>query len=389
MILDRSDGYVVHNLFKENENLKTSFKGFIDFTNALSTSGLTLPTLTSIIAGEHYTALNINARNINDGLANEIARGYADILNTFENAGYAVSSTLDFPTDSVHLYPLLRNTSNILFDTANLQSMYIEKHLSGAKTDEMPLKQLVSYGLFRSATYTIRKSIYRRGLWLFSKHGLISTSSLRGISEIRALVEETTANTTKPTFKFIHNSITHSPYGLDSACAFNPKEIASSQDILYNIPEGHYNSEKCAWQWVAQMLERLQELGVYDNTEIFITADHGAQSKFLPAQANFHIPLFYKPLHSKGEMRQDSRIITNYDVPALFCKNLKEGCPNINSITLDSIPHTRKVEAIKMGGGWKIENQNPNSFNIFKFYTFNGSNIYDENAWLTQDIQTN
>ncbi|WP_244196268.1 hypothetical protein [Helicobacter labetoulli] len=189
LILDRSDGYIVHQIFKENENLKNSFDGFIDFTNALSTSGLTLPTLTSIIAEEHYTALNINARNINDGLANEIARGYADILNTFENAGYAVSSILDFPTDSVHLYPLLRNTSNILFDTASLQSIYIEKYLSGAKTDEIPLKQLVSYGLFRSATYTIRKSIYRRGLWLFSKHGVISTSSLRGISEIRALVE--------------------------------------------------------------------------------------------------------------------------------------------------------------------------------------------------------
>lgn len=102
-----------------------------------------------------------------------------------------------------------------------------------------------------------------------------------------------------------------------------------------------------------------------------------------------HIPLFYKPLHSKGEIKQDSRIVTNYDIPALFCNNLKEGCPNINSITLDSIPHTRKIRAINIGSGWKIENQNPNSFNIFKFYTFNGSDIYDENAWLTQDIQTN
>ncbi|CAM3284115.1 alkaline phosphatase family protein [Helicobacter labetoulli] len=131
--------------------------------------------------------------------------------------------------------------------------------------------------------------------------------------------------------------------------------------------EGHYNSEKCAWQWVAQMLESLQKLGIYDNTEIFITSDHGTQSKFLPVKYNLHIPLFYKPSHSKGEIKQDSRIVTNYDIPALFCNNLKEGCPNINSITLDSIPHTRKIRAINIGGGWKIENQNPNSFNIFKF----------------------
>ncbi len=222
-----------------------------------------------------------------------------------------------------------------------IYKVYIKKHLSEAKTDEIPLKQLISYGLFRSATYTIRKSIYRRGLWLFSKHGVISTSSLRGISEIRVLSEEITANAVKPTFKFIHNNITHNPYGLDATCQFDPREIASPQDDAYGVPEGHYNSEQCAWQWVAQMLERLQKLGVYDNTEIFITSDHSAQNKFLPIQYNLHIPLFYKPLHSKGEMKQDSRIVTNYDIPALFCKNLKEGCPNVTSITLDSIPHTR------------------------------------------------
>ena len=387
LILDRSDGYVVHDLFKENENLKTSFKGFIDFTNALSTSGLTLPTLTSIIAGKYYTALNINARNINDGLANEIARGYASTLNTFENAGYAVSSTLDFPTDEVHLYPLLKNTNTNVFDTTDLQNIYVEKYLGGVKTDEMPVRQLISYGLFRSATYVIRKGIYRRGVWLFSKQGVVSMSSLRGVAELNVLAKETTIEATKPTFKFIHNSITHNPYGLDSACMINPREIASPQDNVYGVSEGHYNSEKCAWQWVAQILERLQELGVYDNTEIFITADHGAQSKFLPAQTNFHIPLFYKPLHSKGEMRQDSRIITNYDIPALFCKNLKEGCPNINSITLDSIPHKRRLQLMIMGGGWNLESQNKNSFKVSKLYIFDGSDIYDEKAWQVQEAE--
>lgn len=110
-------------------------------------------------------------------------------------------------------------------------------------------------------TYGIRRSIYRNGIWLFSKHGMVSVSSLRSIAELDVFAKDTTANATKPTFKFIHNSITHNPYGLDSACAFNPKEIVSSQDSLYDIPEGHYNSEKCAWQWVAQILRETAGVG--------------------------------------------------------------------------------------------------------------------------------
>lgn len=387
LVLDRSDGYIAHEIFKENTHLKNSFKGFIDFTNALSTSGFTLPTMTSIIGGEHYTALHINARDITDGLPNEIARGYANTLNAFEKAGYATSSMLDFPVDSVHLYPLLHNTKTNIFDTTYLQNQYANKYLDGVQTDTIPIRQLISYGLFRSATHVARNSIYRRGMWLFNQKGIVDVKSLRAIAEIRALVEYPTTNATKPTFKFIHNSITHNPYGLDFSCNFNPKQITSVQDHIYGAPDGHYNSEKCAWQWVAQMLDRLQELGVYDNTEIFITADHGAQKKFLPIEYNLHIPLFYKPLQSKGEMKQDSRIITNYDIPSLFCKNLANGCPNINSITLDSIPHSRIIKSMKLDGGWMVENQNPNSFKLSKIYTFNGNSIYDKNAWKIQDIK--
>ncbi|MCI5786595.1 MAG: membrane protein insertase YidC [Helicobacter trogontum] len=380
LILDRSDGYVVHELFKQDKHLKTSFEGFIDFTNALSTSGLTLPTLTSVIAGEYYTALNINSRNISDGLANEIARGYAGTLNAFENAGYAVSSILDFPTDSVHLYPLITNTSTNIFDTVELQNLYVEKYLGGVKASEIPLKQLISYGLFRSTTYVIRKSVYHHGLWLFNSQGPANIRSLKGVAEIRILAENTTANATKPTFKFIHNSITHSPYGLDNTCTINPNKAVSPQDNIYGIPAGHYNSESCAWQWVAKMLERLKKLGVYDNTEIFITADHGAQSKFLPVKTNFHIPLFYKPMYAKGEMKKDARIITNYDIPALFCNNIKRSCPNITPITLGSIPHRRNIRMM-ISNGWNLNDQNPNSFKISRLYIFDGSDIYDKKAW--------
>lgn len=381
LLLDRSDGYVMHEIFKEYPHLKDSFNGFIDFTNAISSGGNTLPTLTSVIAGEYYTAANINSRNITDGLQSEIARGYAGILNTFNENGYVVSALLDFPTDEAHLYPLLNNTKGILFDTTFLKNDYVKHYLAGGYADKkLPIAQLISYVLFRNATFVIRRGIYRSGMWLFNEHGIISMSSLMAIAELSALAEETTANATKPTFKFIHNSITHNPYGSNSACQINPKEIASPQDDIYELPKGHYNSEKCAWIWVSKMLKRLQDLGVYDNTEIFITADHGAQSKFMPIHYNLHIPLLYKPINAKGEMRKDSRVILNYDIPRLFCANIKQKCPNVTPTTLDLLKHTKPIQAVKVNG-WNIKDQNKNSYKINTFYTFRGRNIYDANSW--------
>lgn len=51
---------------------------------------------------------------------------------------------LDFPTDEIHLYPLLKDTSGNTFDTAYLQNIYVKNHLEGVKTSNIPLKQLIS-----------------------------------------------------------------------------------------------------------------------------------------------------------------------------------------------------------------------------------------------------
>ena len=105
--------------------------------------------------------------------------------------------------------------------------------------------------------------------------------------------------------------------------------------------------------WVAQMLDRLKELGVYDNTEIFITADHGAQQTFLPAKSKHHIPLFYKPFNAKGAMAQDSRLIANYDIPTIFCANLEKGCPNVAPNILEHYPNDRSSHLAHKAGDLK------------------------------------
>ena len=113
LLLDRADGYTIHKLL--NNELRSHFSGFVDFSNAISSGEDTLPTLTSVIAGEYYAAYHINARQ--EPLAKAIAQGYASTLNSFHKAGFDTRALLDFPTDPAHLYPLLDSTQNILFDS--------------------------------------------------------------------------------------------------------------------------------------------------------------------------------------------------------------------------------------------------------------------------------
>lgn len=377
LILDRSDGYVANEIFRVSKDLQKSFSGFIQFNNALSSGDYTLLTLTSVIAGEYYTALNINKRQVSDTLRDEIARGYANIFNAFIKEGYAVSGILDYPTDEEHIYPLLQQPHGIIFDTSLMKNVYID-NISNSSKLEMPLPQLISYGIFRISTFRWRLDVYQHGFWLFNKTKI--NYSIRAIAELDSFASYINANAAQPTFKFIHNSITHNPYGMDSNCAYSPKENTSLKDNEYGLPEGHYNAEKCAWHFVASMLDRLKELGVYDNTEIFITADHGAQRRFLPINMNVHIPFFYKPLNSKGVMKQDKRVVVNYDIPTIFCTHLKNGCLNVDRNILDNLP-THKEVIVSSSHNWRIETNNKNSLTIDSLYRFKGSDIYNPNSW--------
>lgn len=377
LILDRADGYTMHQILSDEQ--RAHFSGFVDFSNAISSGEDTLPTLASVIAGEYYVAYHINARQ--EPLAKAIAQGYANTLNSFHKADFNTRALLDFPTDPAHLYPLLDSTQNILFDSP-YRGLYTQD------TQALPLNQLISFGIFRLSTFKLRRDIYRRGAWLFIPAHLHTNHSqiyyaLRPISEMRALAKHTTANATAPTFTFIHNSITHNPYALNEQCSFDATDFGSPNDEAFGLPQGHYNSEKCALAWITQMLDRLKELGVYDNTEIFITADHGAQKTFLPTKSKHHIPLFYKPFNAKGAMVQDSRLIANYDIPTIFCANLEKGCPNVAPNILEHYPNGREIITFSTQG-WRFEDHKSNAFILNNFHKVRGD-IYNPHNWQKVD----
>lgn len=370
IVLDQADGYYFKDYLQDYKDLFSEFSGFTYYDNGLSTSGSTLPTLTSIIAGKYYSAYNINMRNV-DTLKNEIARGYAGIFNAFNASNYATSGLLDYPLDSKYLFPLLQDSKNIVANFQNYRDYFNMKHrdiVSKLNEDKILLSRFFSISVFKFSPYTLRPAIYKKGKWFFNVASLIDSSQLAILESFIDLISN---NETKPTFKFFHFSLTHPPFIADSNCnLINPDNNAKRQ------------TEICAIKMLNKIIKEMKKLEIYDNTEIFITSDHGIDSSALPIKYNLAIPMFYKPYSTTGELKRSSENIINYDIATIFCSNIKNltPCPNVDSNILENNHKNREILTYKIKS-WEIEKNEKNKFILSNFYIFKGGNIYDSKNW--------
>ena len=393
IVLDRADGYVLKEELKKNPDRFSNFLGFSYFPNALSSSNYTSSTLSSIIGGDYFIVNKLNERPGN--LDKKIAQGYSNTLNTFYDAGYEVQVLLDYPVDVSILKETLKMdlpTWSIGDYASMMRLFYISRHRENKdlNPDRIPVSQLASLGLFKAAPFSLRKAIYRRGKWAFSA----KISYIDPISEVFSFKGNLNNTASKPTFKFLHFDITHNPYILDSNCLYTPllDHAKHEMDSVYGVPEGHYNSEVCAFKWLNEAMQTLQDLGVYDNTEIFIVSDHGARWGAKPA-INTPIPFLYKPVHKAGApesrmpLKTDLRAVTNYDLASIFCDNLEKGCPLVKPNILKNYPKQREIETFK-ARFWSIKDNPIDSILIDKFLIFKwrpGASIWEANDWRNPD----
>ncbi|WP_181882304.1 YidC/Oxa1 family membrane protein insertase [Helicobacter didelphidarum] len=370
IILDRADGYSINQHIENYKDIANKYDGFTYFDRVLSTSGNTAQTLASIIAGEYYTGHNINQRYTKYGSWKEIAQGYAGIFNAFHSAGYKTAGIVEWPLDGAYFYPLVKEKNDVIFNTEKYETFYRQQHgISEDFHKRIPFSKLFSFGVFRFATYSMRPKVYKSGFWLFR----VKSVKLSPIAEVYAFKELISNRTTQSTFKFFHFDITHDPYLLDSKCEYTE-----------NFGE-HKTSEICALKWIAEAIDKMKKLGIYDNTEIFITADHGAHGisdSVLPIKQNFVVPFFYKPYNARGELQINHANLVNYDLATIFCANIAKSetpCPHVAQNILENLPKDRIILTYDMG--WKF---NKNYFIPYTYYEFTpnqSGDIYDPKNW--------
>ena len=157
----------------------------------------------------------------------------------------------------------------------------------------------------------------------------------------------------------------------------------------------HYDANMCTIMLVADWLDTLREMGVYDNTRIIFVADHGmdvrmADSLILPDGEDimaYNPLLLVKDFGASGEIRTDNTFMTNADVPTLAMADLIRDPVNpFTEKPIDGNVSKQEKQYITMSHDWDTDYNNGNVFFPATWYTVQ-DNALDVNNWENAGVQ--
>lgn len=248
-------------LDEERAELDRSLSGgvfFADHTAAFPTTMVSIP---AMFTGTVYRQERPLPRYVRE----HFDRG--SLFKSLRAAGYRVDNISEIPYDS-------RSASN----TYRIR----RPHVSYAEYAEFAGWQLADLSLFRHAPHILRPAIYNDQAWrLQTMLGPGDTSGRRhfpvnGAAILHELANRLTPTVDGPVYKFIHVGIPHRPVTVDATCGY--------VEGLRPTRDNYKAQTRCAIRRLVALLDRLRDIGVYDNSLIVIASDHGigyAPQKFV------------------------------------------------------------------------------------------------------------
>ena len=321
LVLDAFSGSHTPYILEQFPQFKTQLDGFTLFPNAISSSASTIISITSLIAGEYYVGYNVNKRQ--KPLQESINEGFLRIGEHFADSGYNVGIYTALAW--MEGYELF---SSPKFYNADNENLFIDYFIENNKGDlqnidglltsaqkELPL--LLQFGLFRFVPNTSKTNIYNNGNWHFVDMAEANIKSVvRHASTTYAFTHIGNVDSAKPTFKFFHSVMTHTPYGIyfkDGKCRYGEQKSAW-EDYPHNVEMleskagaryQHYDTEICALSYLADYIAWLKNAEIYDNTQIFVVSDHGNGNAINLSLPNIENPnpdtlLLFKDFGTRG-----------------------------------------------------------------------------------------
>ena len=275
-----------------DERLKRDLEGFIWYRDTAANFPTTIAGLPALLTSKIYD----NTLDI-DEFYEEI--GQHSIANLFANDGGVVTYTTELPKNEK------------LFPPGSLTS------LGRLDPDQLtPYQEVINYSLFRASPDVLKAKVYNSGNWLVriapdksNIAGLLGNSvqKLHYASSQKVVVDQD-----RPTFKFHHYFLTHSPTIMDGRCRV--------VGVVESSFDNKVNEANCAFKEYVRILDQLKDAGVYDNTMIVISSDHG--SVYMPDEFSREVPyskasstLLIKPLGSTAPFSASDMPAQLSDIP--------------------------------------------------------------------------
>lgn len=349
------------------------WNGFTFFRDALAPSEITYLSLPAALSGRAFD----NQISISEYL--EATLGGDNLFSLLHQEGYRV----DFAT------PTWWISERAPFDSYfRIPRPYEGRHELAGGT----MWHLVDLSLFRQAPYFLKSSLYNRGLWrLTGNQGSDPAqqfSHFAHLSFLQDFTDRSSRGDAQPRYKFMHLVTPHAPLVSAPDCSF-------AGENRERAPQSVRDQSRCVMKAVIAFLDRMRELGVYDNSTIIIHGDHGGSQAF-PMLAgngtptNSHesldrvwgnpLPLvLIKPPANQGPLQISDRPVSLVDIPATVASflDIPHEFPGHAMFSREEPPAVRHFWR---GGPRRNEAWQQDRFDWFEALEVRGS-VYDVEAW--------
>lgn len=320
ILLDEFSSRGFYELLQRDPSLKGRFRDFTFYRDFISAYPTTFPALPSLLTG-----------------MNPPSQG--SMKQYFEAAApFAINeqlATKGWDTATVTDHPLCRG-----FKRSQCSSLEKVTVKTSGDLVSRQAKRLLDLSLFRHAPHPIKPTIFNEDRWLLQSWDLprqpvanpkrtqvkytLTNQQETAVKFLRSFATDMTNNSPRPTFKFLHILIPHSPYTMTSSC----EPYAGAR---VSAPNRFLNNALCALSLVEGILQKMRELQVYDPSTVVLIADHGTAHSFdfpsfgkpmdKPMRRAFPLLLIkppYRNVPGATEMANDSQPRSQLDVPQIL-----------------------------------------------------------------------
>jgi hypothetical protein len=313
VILDTLQTDFLMMAISDDEALAESLEGFTVFTDAASIYPSTVMSLPMLLTGRTYK---------NEGAAQDFTKKNQKDkpgVNLLRSRGYKLNG-------------LFSKSLKLLDFETGPRTEYASENSQSTE----PLN-LLDIFLFKSVPDVIKPMIFSGGDWFFLKYSNHNQHLKLGGPGVGYLLFErfindlTVIKEPSPRYTLFHSFVTHGPVRMDKDC----NVLSKNEALVYN--RAVY--AQCGLSQFTRLLEKLKTLGVYDNTMIILSADHGAgwysddsKEAFSSTSIPFDVPgyasaaLAIKPFGVRGTFQESLVPASLLDIPTtiLAAEGIKE-----------------------------------------------------------------
>jgi len=385
LILDGFQSDVFEEILNDGEDGKrftSALDGFVFFKDHMGVFPFTQMTIPALLSGKTYR---------NHIPRDEFMRktvGDKSILSAAHSAGYEIDLAAPVPLLSIYTKG----------DYTNAYLIPNHYHVTAREYELGDSAKLFDLALFRLVPHFLKRYVYNDQLWLVQS--LLSDSKYLHLeffahnAFLRRWRGNMSADRSAAVYKLFHLMLSHNPMVANENCEYAGR-------VLPTVRATVKIQAKCSLGEVVSLLEKMKELGIYDDAMIILQADHGAWvpptglkgyvrpdgKSFVvmdPTTVAMALPLMaIKPPGASGSLQISTAPSSIADTPATIASvlGLNQTFDGVSVFDLepDELRERRHYSYQYLRSEWKADYLSPIQEFIVK------GSVFDSEAWRPGD----